>query len=248
MRASGRLVREALDRCRAICRPGVTTAQIDAEAVKVLAENPGAVPLFKGYPAPGPSTPAFPAVTCISVNEEVVHGIPGPRVIEEGDLVSVDFGVRLNGWCGDSATTILVGQVPTRWRELCEVTEHVLEIAIENIRPGVRWSAVARQMQTYAEEAGMGVVKDFVGHGIGRQLHEEPKVPNFVGPELLRNDIELTPGMVLAVEPMCCLGTERVRLLNDGWTVVTADGKPAAHYEHSIAVTSNGCEVLTDGR
>ncbi|MBI1372893.1 MAG: type I methionyl aminopeptidase [Phycisphaera sp.] len=247
MRRAGGLVHEALRRCRAACRPGVTTAEINAEAQRVIDETPGAVGLFKNYPAPSPRTPAFPAVTCISINEEVVHGIPGDRVIREGDLVSVDCGIRIDGWCGDSATTIMVGNVSAEDRRLCEVTEHVLRIAIENIRPGRRWSQVAQRMQDYAERAGMGVVRDFVGHGIGQSMHESPKVPNFVSDDLLRHDILLKPGLVLAVEPMCCLGTDRVKVLKDGWTVVTADKKAAAHYEHTIAVTDSGCTVLTDG-
>ena len=246
MREAGRLVHQALNRCREVCKAGATTAEIDAAAESVLGEHPGAVGLFQWYPTYQKGQ-GFPAVTCISVNDEVVHGIPGGRVIEEGDVVSVDFGVRLNGWCGDSATTIMVGKVLPETKRLCEVTQHVLHIAIENIRPGRRWSRIAAMMQRYAEQAGMGVIRDFVGHGIGRSMHEEPKVPNFASRELMRNDIELVPGLVLAVEPMCTLGSERVKVLDDGWTVVTTDGKYAAHYEHTIAVTEDGCEVLTDG-
>ena len=246
MRDSGRWVHEALRRCREVCRPGVTTGAIDAAAESVLDEC-GGTPLFKNYPASSPGARAFPASTCISVNEEVVHGIPGDRVVRDGDIVSIDFGVRIDDWCGDAATTILVGNVDEPVRRLCEVTEHVLTIAIENIRPGRRWSQVARQMENYAARAKLGIVREFVGHGIGRKLHEEPKVPNFVSRELLRNDIELRPGLVIAVEPMCCLGGESVRVLGDQWTVVTVDGLPAAHYEHTIAVTESGCEILTDG-
>jgi len=247
MRRAGRLVHQALQRCREACKPGVTTAEIDAEAEKVLAQSPEATALFQWYPTYREGE-GFPAVTCISVNEEVVHGIPGDRKIAEGDLVSVDFGVRIDGWCGDSATTILVGDVLPRWRKLCDVTQEALEIAIDMMRPGIRWSQVADKMQRHAESHGMSVVKDFVGHGIGQKLHEDPKVPNFVSEDLLRHDIELTPGMVIAVEPMCSLGSEAVRMLSDGWTIVTADKKPAAHYEHTIAVTEDGCAVLTDGR
>ena len=247
MREAGRLVHQALRRCREACTPGATTAEIDAAAERVLADHPGAEGLFKWYPTYHEGE-GFPAVTCISVNEEVVHGIPGQRVIQEGDVVSVDFGVRYKGWCGDSATTIMVGKVSPDRQRLCEVTEHVLHIAIENIRPGRRWSRIAAMMQRYAEQAGMGVIRDYVGHGIGRSMHEEPKVPNFASRELMRHDIELVPGMVLAVEPMCTLGTDRTRTLDDNWTVVTADGKAAAHYEHTIAVTEDGCEVLTDGK
>ncbi len=247
MREAGRIVRQALDRCAAACKPGVTTAEIDAEAEKVLAET-GAMGLFKWYPTYQEGQ-GFPACTCISVNEQVVHGIPNSeRVIRDGDIVSIDFGCKLNGWCGDSATTVLVGDVPGPVRKLCETTEHVLRIAIENIRPGRKWSQVARLMESYAGRAGFGIVREFVGHGLGQTMHEEPKVPNFVSRDLLRRDIELNPGLVIAVEPMCCLGGEQVNVLEDKWTVVTADGKPAAHYEHTIAVTDDGCEVLTDGR
>jgi methionyl aminopeptidase len=247
MRLPGKAVYEVLQRCREVCKAGVTTGQIDAEAEKMMANWPGATALFKGYPAPSRSVAPFPAVTCISVNEQVVHGIPGDRVIQEGDLVSVDFGIRIDGWCGDSATTILVGEVRPKWRKLCEVTEHVLEIAIEQIQPGRKWSHVARRMQDYAERSGMSVIKNFVGHGIGKELHEDPKVPNYVSPELQRHDIDLEPGMVLAIEPMCCLGSDRVKTLEDGWTVATSDNKPAAHYEHTVAVTESGCEILTTG-
>jgi len=247
MRVAGRIVYEALQACREACRPGATTAQVNAAAERVLASHAGAEPLFKNYPASHAGADPFPAVTCISVNEQVVHGIPGDRVIEEGDLVSVDCGVRMDGWCGDSAVTIAVGRTSAERCRLVEVTEHVLAIAIENIRPGRLWSQVARLMQNYAERAGLGVIRDFVGHGIGRNMHEEPKVPNFVSRELLRRDVELRPGMVLAVEPMCTLGGDRVRVLDDHWTVVTEDGRCAAHCEHTLAVTETGCRVLTNG-
>ncbi|MEQ9454638.1 MAG: type I methionyl aminopeptidase [Phycisphaeraceae bacterium] len=244
MRAAGRVVRRVLDRCIEICQPGATTQQIDDAAQKVI-DDAGAKGLFRGYPGPTP----FPATLCISVNEEVVHGIASDqRVIQDGDIVGVDCGVNLDGWCGDSATTILVGNVAPEVRDLCTATQHVLQIAIENARPGRSWSQVAKLMQGYAESRGYGVVRDFVGHGIGRKLHEDPKVPNFVNNHLLQNDFQLKPGMVLAIEPMCNLGTADVVTLSDGWTVVTADRKPAAHYEHTVAVTENGADVLTDGR
>lgn len=246
MRRAGRIVHEALRRCTEACKPGATTEQVDAQAQALLDET-GAMGLFKNYPTYNPGE-GFPACTCISINEEVVHGIPGSRVIRDGDIVSIDFGCRVDGWCGDSATTVLVGNVAPNVRTLCQTTEHVLDIARQNIKPGRKWSQVARLMESYAEKAGFGVVKDFVGHGIGRTMHEEPKVPNFVSRDLLANDIELRPGLVMAIEPMCCLGTERVKVLEDGWTVVTTDRQPAAHYEHTIAVTENGCEVLTDGK
>lgn len=247
MRVAGRLVHKTLQRCREVCQPGVTTAEIEAQAQQIIDET-GAFPLFKHYPDYSKPGKGFPACTCISVNEEIVHGIPGKRIIQDGDIVSVDFGCRIDGWCGDSATTILVGQVPAKIRKMCEATEHVLRIAIENMAPGKKWSQIAMLMQKYAENAGYQVIRDFVGHGIGKRLHEDPKVPNFVSKDLLHNDFELTPGMVLAVEPMCAIGTYQVRTLSDHWTVVTSDGSAAAHYEHTIAITENGCDVLTDGR
>jgi methionyl aminopeptidase len=169
-------------------------------------------------------------------------------VIKDGDIVGIDCGVEFEGWCGDSATTVLVGDVQPETRRLCEVTRHVLDLAIANIKPGRTWSQVARLMQNYAESAGLSVVRDFVGHGIGRKMHEDPKIPNYWSKELTRNDIVLREGLVLAVEPMCNLGSAEVITLADGWTVITADRKPSAHYEHTVAVTADGAEVLTDGR
>ena len=243
MRAAGRIVRQVLDQCEAICKPGVTTQELDDKAYEVFTAA-GAKGLFKGYPGPTP----FPANTCISVNEEVVHGVAGPRVIQDGDVVGIDCGVELNGWCGDAATTILVGNVKPAVRKLCEATRHVLAIAVENIRPGRRWSQIARLMQNYAQQNGYSVVRDFVGHGIGQKMHEEPKVPNYVSDDLKKRDIILREGLVLAIEPMCNLGKAETEVLDDGWTVVTKDRKASAHYEHTVAVAANGADVLTDGR
>jgi len=170
MRVAGQVVRRVLERCRQMCEPGVSTREMDEEAYRVFTEA-GGRGLFKHYPTYREGE-GFPANTCISVNEEVVHGIAGDRVIRDGDIVGVDCGVMIDGWCGDSATTIMVGNVPRKTRELCEVTERVLELAIANLRPGRKWSEVARVMQRYAERHGYGVVRDFVGHGIGRSMHE----------------------------------------------------------------------------
>jgi len=246
MRAAGRIVHQVHNLCREMCKPGVTTKEIDEAAGKFIADQ-GAVGLFKNYPTYKPGE-GFPSNLCISVNEVVVHGIADDREIQDGDCVGVDCGVKLDGWCGDAATTILVGDVSKENRELCEATQHVLQIAIENMKPGRRWSQIARLMQNYAESKGYGVVRDFVGHGIGQDMHQDPKVPNFFSTQLRRNDILLNEGLVLAVEPMCNLGTHRVRVLDDGWTVVTEDGKNSAHYEHTLAVTANGVEILTDGK
>lgn len=248
MRAAGRVVHQVLQRIKEICKPGVTTRQIDEEAYRTFTRL-GAKGLFKNYPTYKPGE-GFPANTCISVNEEVVHGIAGDRVIQDGDIVGVDCGVMVDGWCGDSATTIMVGNVSPEVRKLCETTEHVLKLAIANIRPGRKWSQIARLMQNYAEAHGYGVVRDFVGHGIGSKMHEDPKVPNFWTQQQKRDnqDFELREGVVLAIEPMCNLGSKDVVTLDDGWTVVTVDRKPSAHYEHTVAVTRDGADVLTDGR
>jgi len=246
MRAAGRVVHSVLKRCREICQPGVTTREIDEEACRIYSAK-GAKGLFKNYPTYR-SGEGFPSNLCISVNEVVVHGIAGDRVIQDGDIVGIDCGVQLNGWCGDSAMTILVGGVKPDVKRLCEVTRDVLNIAIDNIRPNRKWSQVAQLMQDHAERCGMSVVKDFVGHGIGQKLHEDPKVPNFVNQELRRKDTVLREGLVIAVEPMCNLGTAEVVTLDDGWTVKTKDGKHSAHYEHTVAVVSGGAEILTDGQ
>lgn len=245
MRAAGRVVHQVHQLCREMCKPGVTTRQIDEAAGKAIADA-GGIGLFKNYPTYKPGE-GFPSNLCISINEVVVHGIADDRQIRDGDCVGIDCGVMLDGWCGDAATTIMVGNVSKADRELCETTEHVLQIAIENMKPGRRWSQVARLMQKYAQSKGYGVVRDFVGHGIGQKMHEDPKVPNFVSRDLLRDDIMLREGVVVAVEPMCNMGTHEVKVLDDGWTVVTADGKPSAHYEHTLAVTANGVDILTDG-
>lgn len=246
MRAAGRVVRKVLTECGDACKPGVTTKEIDDLGYEVFSGE-GGKGLFKNYPTYKEGE-GFPSNLCISVNETVVHGIAGDRVIKDGDIVSIDCGVLLDGWCGDSARTFLVGDVKPEVRKLCEVTQHVLELAIENIRPGRMWSQIARLMQGYAERNGLSVVRNFVGHGIGRKMHEEPQVPNYVSRETVKRDIKLKEGIVLAIEPMCNLGTAETVTLADGWTVLTADRKHSAHYEHTVAVTADGADVLTDGR
>jgi methionyl aminopeptidase len=238
-------VKQVHERVRQLCQPGATTQELDEAAYHLITES-GGQGLFKNYPTYRPGE-GFPANLCISVNEEVVHGIAGGREIKSGDIVGIDCGGKIDGYCGDAATTILVGEVSKQTRKLCETTEHVLNLAIENIKPGRKWSQVARLMQKYAESRGLSVVREFVGHGIGQTMHEEPKVPNFVSRDLVKSDIELRAGLVIAIEPMCNLGDREVLTLEDGWTVVTADRKPSAHYEHTVAVTDTGAEVLTDG-
>ncbi len=244
MRQAGAVVAEVLSKLQTIARPGMTTAHLDGIALQMTAAT-GAEALFKGVRSPQARMP-FPGAICASVNEQVVHGIPSESaVLREGDILSIDFGVRLNGYCGDAAVTVPIGPIAAENQKLVDVTREVLEIAVARMRPGVRWSEIARPMQKHAESAGFSVVRDFVGHGIGTKMHEDPKVPNFVSRELLADDILLAEGMVLAVEPMINAGGYAVRTLGNGWTVVTRDGRHSAHFEHTIAVVKGGCEVLT---
>ena len=238
------MVADVLLKLKEVAEPGLTTAELDRLATK-MAKEAGADTLFKGVRSPQARRP-FPGAICTSINHEVVHGIPSDRAgLKDGDLLSVDFGVRLNGYCGDSAVTIGIGRITPDRQALMDVTKHLLDIAIQEARPGILWSRIAGKMQRYAEQAGYGVVRDFVGHGIGTEMHEDPKVPNFVSRDLLAHDIVLAEGLVLAVEPMVNAGTHRVKTLSNGWTVVTADGRCSAHFEHTIAVTRDGCDVLT---
>ncbi|MBN2313567.1 MAG: type I methionyl aminopeptidase [Sedimentisphaerales bacterium] len=244
MRRAGAVVANVLSKLKEMAEPGITTGRLDSVAFQMAAEA-GAEALFKGVQSPVTNSP-FPGAICASINEQVVHGIPSENTrLRDGDILSVDFGVRLNGYCGDSAITIPVGNITKEKQRLLDVTEHVLQIAIEKSRPSIRWSQVAAEMQQYAESAGYSVVRDFVGHGIGREMHEEPKVPNFVSSELLAEDIVLAEGMALAVEPMINAGSCAVRTLRNGWTVVTRDGKNSAHFEHTIVIVDGGCEVMT---
>lgn len=244
MRQAGAVVARVLSKLQKIAGPGVTTAQLDAVALEMTTEA-GAEPLFKGVRSPQAKL-AFPGVICASINEQVVHGIPSDStVLREGDILSIDFGVRLNGYCGDAAVTVPIGSVSQDDRRLIEVTRDVLNIALARARPGVKWSEVAGRMQQHAEAAGFSVVRDFVGHGIGTRMHEDPKVPNYVSEELLADDILLTEGMVLAIEPMINAGASAVRTLGNGWIVVTKDGRHSAHFEHTIAIGKGGCDVLT---
>lgn len=240
---AGQVVACVLSRLEKEAVAGMTTMDL-AKISDAIIEEAGGKALFKGVKNPQAKFD-FPSSICASVNEEVVHGIPGNRKLIDGDVISVDCGVKLNGYCGDSAITLKIGTVDAEVQRLLQVTDEVLDIAVAKIRPGVYWSEIAQQMQDHAENAGYGVVKDYVGHGIGRQLHEDPKLPNYVSPELKSSDLLLREGMVLAVEPMVNMGTKDTKVLNDGWTVVTADSKPSAHFEHTIAVTKNGCQVLT---
>lgn len=244
MRRASAVVVNVLSKLQEIAEPGVTTAQLDRTALQMTADA-GAQPLFKGVRSKFARNP-FPGAICASVNDQVVHGIPSENtMLKDGDILSIDFGVRFEGYCGDAAVTIAIGNISEDKRRLMDVTRHVLEIAVETIAPAVKWSHVASKMQHFAESAGFSVVRDFVGHGIGREMHEEPRLPNFVSDELLTNDIVLAEGMALAVEPMINAGTSAVKTLRNGWTVVTRDHELSAHFEHTVVVVEDGCEVLT---
>jgi methionyl aminopeptidase len=240
MREAGKIVAEALRLCRQMAKPGVKTIEID-RAVEDLFSKRGVIPLFKGYPGRTP----FPAVTCLSINEQVVHGIPGPRELREGDLFKVDTACKLNGWCADAAITIPIGEVRPECGRLIKVAEEVLEIARLEMSRRKWWSEVAYRMQEHAEKAGYSVVKQYVGHGIGRIMHENPQVANFVSRDVKKSDFRLEEGLVLAIEPMVNMGRSEVETLRDHWTVVTRDGLPSAHVEHTLAITKDGVMVLT---
>lgn len=240
MREAGKIVAEALRLCRDMARPGVKTAEVD-RAVEDLYARRGVTPLFKGYPGRVP----FPAVTCLSVNEQVVHGIPGNRTLREGDLFKVDTACKLNGWCADAAVTIPIGEVRPEWRRLVKVAEETLALAIRELGRKKWWSEVAALMERHVRSAGFGVVEQYVGHGIGRTMHENPQVPNFADRDVRKHDFRLEEGLVLAVEPMVNMGRPEVATLSDHWTVVTRDGLPSAHVEHTLAVTADGVQVLT---
>jgi methionyl aminopeptidase len=238
---AGQVVGRVLDRLAEMVVPGVTTGELDAEAER-MAREAGAECLFKGVPGRGGP---FPGNICASINEEVVHGIPSGRQVREGDIVSVDYGVRLGGYCADAARTFIVGAAAPRVRELVDVTRRCLGIAVEMVRPGPLWSDVAAAMQKYVEGRGFSVVREFVGHGIGREMHEDPKVPNFVSRAMMSRDFVLEPGLVLAVEPMVTMGSAAVEVAKDGWTVLTRDRRPSAHFEHTLAIGADGVRVLT---
>jgi methionyl aminopeptidase len=238
MRQAGQIVGECHRMLRDAVRPGVTTEQLNRLVHEQITRR-GGVPSFLGYPGPTP----FPAATCISVNEELVHGIPGPRVLREGDIVSIDIGAIWQGYHADSAWTYPVGSISAAARDLLEVTERTLYHALEYARASGRLNDISHALQSYAEEQGYGVVRKYISHGIGRTLHEDPQIKNYgeAGKGML-----LRPGMTFAIEPMITQGHYETRELDDGWTVVTADGSLAAHFEHTIAITENSSpEILT---
>ena len=241
MRKAGLLTWSAHELVRKIIRAGMTTRELDAEVEKLFVRN-YAVGMFKGVPGRVP----FPNVSCISINEQVVHGIPGDRVIQDGEILSVDLGGKIDGWCGDSAYSSLVGNVSDEAKKLVLTTRETLWLAIEKLKTARYWSDVAREMQKYVRERGFSVVESFVGHGIGRTMHEEPQVPNFVYEEFVRReDFQIKPGLVIAIEPMVNAGGKRVKQLHDFWTIVTADGSLSAHEEHTVGMLKTGPLVLT---
>jgi methionyl aminopeptidase len=244
MREAGRVVAKALDQVRRMAVPGTCTAEMD-EAVASIFRDHQATPLFLGYPSSTKGRPPFPAVICASVNEQVVHGIPNRRPLREGDIVSIDTGCRVNGWCGDAAVTLAIGTVRPDVQKLLDVTSETLNLAIRAMARCKTWAEVASLMERFVKSQSLYVVEKFVGHGIGQTMHEEPQVPNFVSTALRQHDIKLEPGIVLAIEPMVALGTKEVRTLSDGWTVETKDRRASAHFEHTVAMTADGPRVLT---
>jgi len=234
MRAAGQLVGKVLQSLREMVEPGITTMEVDRAAEKMI-RDAGALPTFKGYNG-------FPYSICASVNEQIVHGFPSDYRLKEGDIFSIDCGVTLEGFVGDTATTVPVGTVGDDWLKLIRITEECLDRAIQQCRAGNHLGDIGWAVQQHAEAHGYSVVRDYVGHGIGRRMHEDPQIPNYGRPGLGQ---KIKNGYVFAVEPMLNLGSHYTKVLSDGWTVVTLDGQPSAHAEHTIAITEEGPEVLT---
>lgn len=238
MRHSGRIVGQILDEVSRKVEPGVSTWDLDRFAESRCKEL-SVIPAFKGYQG-------FPATLCVSINEEVVHGIPSKkRILKSGDIIGIDFGVHCEGWFGDSARTVAVGKISQEAQKLLDVTQKSLFLGIQECHVGKRVFDIGHAVQNYVEANGFSVVREFVGHGIGKALHEDPQVPNF-GPK--GKGLQLKPGMVLAIEPMVNMGKHQVKVLSDGWTAVTADRSLSAHFEHTVVITKNGPEILTEFR
>ncbi|MDD2234397.1 MAG: type I methionyl aminopeptidase [Desulfitobacteriaceae bacterium] len=234
MRKAGRIVAETLNLVKQAVQPGITTLELDRLAEEYIRKC-GAKPAFKGYNG-------FPATLCTSVNEQVVHGIPGLRKLQSGDIISIDCGAVIDGYFGDAAISLPVGNITFELRQLLKVTEASLILGIDQAKMGCRLQDISHAVQTHVEGCGFSVVRDYVGHGIGKAMHEEPQIPNFGRPG---RGPRLEAGMVLAIEPMVNMGTFEVQTLDDHWTVVTKDCKPSAHFEHTVAITRNGPEILT---
>ncbi len=234
MRDASRIVAEILEELRPCCKAGVSTRELDQLAEEKTIRH-GAEPAFKGYRG-------YPRALCTSINHQVVHGIPGDCELKEGDIVGLDFGVLYKGYYGDGAITVPIGLIAPEIQTLVKVTEECLYLGIEQMVPENHLSDISRAIQMHAEAHGFSLVREFGGHGIGKHLHEDPMVLNYV---VNGRGIKLRPGLVLAVEPMVNMGTDRVQILSDGWTVVTLDEKPSAHFEHTVAITEKGPEILT---
>jgi len=234
MRAAGQLVGSVLQSLRVMVKPGMTTLEVDTAAEKMI-RDAGAYPTFKGYNG-------FPFSICASVNEQVVHGFPSNYQLKEGDIFSIDVGVTLDGFVGDTAATIPVGEISDDLKKLIRVTEECLDRAIQQCRPGNHLGDIGHAVQSHAEANGYSVVRDYVGHGIGRRMHEDPQIPNYGNPG---KGTKIKKGYVFAIEPMVNMGSLHTKTLKDGWTVVTLDGRPSAHSEHTVAITEEGPEVLT---
>jgi len=234
MRAAGQLVGRVLQELRAMVEPGITTLEVDRAAEQMI-RDAGAYPTFKGYNG-------FPFSICASVNEQVVHGFPSQYQLQEGDIFSIDVGATLDGFVGDTATTVAVGKVSEDRLRLMRVTEQCLELAIEQCRVGNHLGDIGFAVQSHAESHGYSIVRDYVGHGIGRRMHEDPQIPNYGKPD---KGPKIKKGYVFAIEPMVNMGSLHTKTLKDGWTVVTVDGQPSAHFEHTVAITDEGPEVLT---
>lgn len=245
MRPAGETVARALKLVEEMAAPGITTAEID-RAVEALIRKAGGIPAFLDYPCPTPGGSPFPASICASINEEVVHGIPDDRTLKDGDLLSVDVGVELNGFFGDAARTFGIGDVSRKARKLIETTRECLDRATQEMRSGTQLRKICGLIQKTAEDAGYSVVEQFVGHGIGRAMHEPPQVPNYVSRAFGDGMLRLPAGTALAIEPMLNVGTHEVRVRPNGWTVITKDHALSAHFENTIAVTENGPLVLTE--
>ncbi len=239
MRSAGRVVSEVLMRLEEDAKEGVTTWELNEIAERMCAAG-GFKPAFKGYAN-------YPASVCFALNEEIVHGIPSKKkVLKDGDIVGIDFGVLLDGYYADSAMTVAVGKIRPVAEKLLRVTRDSLYKGIDMVKSSNRVLDISKEIQTYVENEGFSIVRDFVGHGIGRELHEEPQVPNFIPPNGKGGGIRLRSGMVMAIEPMVNEGSEKTKILEDGWTAVTYDGKLSAHFEHTVALTDNGPEILTE--
>ncbi|GJQ57509.1 MAG: type I methionyl aminopeptidase [Candidatus Scalindua sp. AMX11] len=237
MRKAGRIVSEALCMAEDLAKSRVTTDTLNTELEKFVIQK-GGKPVFKGYRG-------YPKSICTSINEEIVHGIPSQRILNDGDILSVDIGVEYSNYVADAAITIPIGEISQEMQNLLDVCHESLLKAIGVLRSKVKLSAVSRAIQTYVEAKGFSVVRDYTGHGIGRQMHEEPQIPNFVNNELLKNDKTLLKGMALAIEPMICVGGYATEVLKNNWTVVTKDRKFSAHYEHTVVITDDGADILT---